>query len=65
LIHTKRVPNKEGLSTLTDDQLAKIGCCRTPDDPNSVVIKPTDSAVDKLVSAMLEEVDGEAKELVA
>jgi hypothetical protein len=55
LIITKKTPNKKAMATLTDDQLQKIGCARVPADPNTLLIKPTDSAVDKIVKALMED----------
>jgi hypothetical protein len=65
LIHLKAAPNKEALAKLTDDQLDKLGITRQPDDPHAVLIKPTDSEVDKLVASLLEDIAPETKDLVA
>lgn len=57
--------NWEALEALDNEQLAEIGVEVVPPDPNSVTIKPTDSAVDKLVAALLEDVETASKDLPA
>ena len=65
LVRVKETPDKDAIAGLPDDKLAQIFCARQPDDPNAVVIKPTDSQVDKLVAALLEDVEPATKELIA
>lgn len=54
LIQTKEKPLKKPLSQLSVTDLKKIGVT-VIDTGDAVVIKPTDSEVDKLVAALLEE----------
>jgi hypothetical protein len=66
LLRIKTEPNKEALENLDDAALKRLGVTRTPEDPNAVTIRPTDSAVDKLVASLLEKVEASAtEELVA
>lgn len=52
LVQTKHKPLKDALGQLTVAELKKVGC--TVEDSGDVVfIKPTDSAVDKLVNQLL------------
>jgi hypothetical protein len=57
LIRREEKPDKKALAKLTDEQLEKIGCRRAPTDGHSILIKPTDSEVDKLVSVLLEKIE--------
>lgn len=52
LIITTEKPAKEALSQLSADQLKKIGCTVVKSG-DQVVIKPTDSDVDKLVDTLI------------
>ena len=52
LIRTKEAPVKEALAQLTAAELKKIGVT-IEDAGDTVVIKPVDSEVDKLVDALL------------
>lgn len=52
LIITKETPAKDALSQLNAVELKKIGCS-VVDAGDAVVIKPTDSDVDKLVDTLL------------
>lgn len=54
LIVTKETPAKAALALLTVSELRKIGVSSV-DAGDEIVIKPTDSAVDKLVDALLKE----------
>jgi hypothetical protein len=54
-LHVRESISREALDAMDDDQLKRIGVHRKPVDPNVIVIKPTDSAVDKLVKALLED----------
>jgi hypothetical protein len=45
-------PNKEALTTLSDNDLKRIGC-RVTETGDEVIIKPTDSQVEKKVKALL------------
>lgn len=54
LIVTKETPAKAALTLLTASELRKIGVSSV-DAGDEIVIKPTDSAVDKLVDALLKE----------
>jgi hypothetical protein len=65
LIVVKETVNKKALENLTTEQLERIGLARGVADPNAIVIKPTDRAVDKLVKALLEDVKESTTELVA
>lgn len=61
----KETPDKEALAKWSDEDLARIGATREPDDTTAVVIKPTDDVVDKMVAAMLEDVTESTQGLVA
>jgi hypothetical protein len=52
LIITKESPAKDALAQLSASDLKKIGCT-VVDSGDAVVIKPTDSEVDKLVDTLL------------
>lgn len=52
LIRTKEEPVKKALAGLTVAELRRLGC-EVEDATDQVVIKPTDSEVDKLVAALL------------
>jgi hypothetical protein len=58
LIVKQESVSKEALANITVDELKKIGC-RVIADTDAVVIKPTDSNVDKLVTALLKNDDPE------
>ncbi|MFB3926398.1 MAG: host-nuclease inhibitor Gam family protein [Syntrophales bacterium] len=60
LIQTKKTPVKEALGNLTVAELKKLGI-EVEDTGDSVVIKPTDSQIEKLVEALLKEKDDEAE----
>lgn len=53
LIRTKESPNKEALGLLPVADLKRIGC-NVAEADDQVVIKATDSEVDKIVTALLE-----------
>lgn len=60
LINTTEKPSKDALRNLSVAELKKIGC-NSVDAGDAVVIKPTDSEVDKLVDALLKgATEGEA-----
>ena len=62
LIKTTKKPLAKGLAQLDVDALKKLGCT-VEETGDQVVIKPTDSAVDKVVNALLKDaVDEVAKE---
>ena len=61
LIVTKETPAKAGLSLLTYSELRKIGVS-VVDVGDEIVIKPTDSAVDKLVDALLKDATEEVQD---
>ncbi len=61
LIKTKETPAKEALENLGASDLKKLGLTK-PESQDQVVIKPTDSAVDKIVKAMLAEAEDDAEE---
>lgn len=52
LVRTKEEPVRKALGNLTVAELRKIGC-EVEDTDDQVLIKPTDSTVDKLVQALL------------
>lgn len=52
LVNTVEKPAKDALAQLTVAELKKVGCS-VVDAGDSVVIKPTDSEVDKLVDALM------------
>jgi len=58
LIVQKESISKDALGNITVDDLKKIGC-KVIADTDAVVIKPTDSNVDKLVTALLKNDDPE------
>ena len=58
-IRTTEKPNKEALATLPACDLRKLGCS-IADTTDEVVIKPTDSAVDKIVNALLKDATEDA-----
>ncbi len=60
-VATKETLKKDALAGLPAADLKKLGCIVT-DTGDVVVIKPTDSAVDKIVSALLKDAVEEAKE---
>ena len=63
LIRTKEEPIKKALANLTVAELKRLGC-EVEDATDQVVIKPTDSTVDKLVDALLkdaERIEGETE----
>ena len=61
LVNTTEKPVKDALAQLTVDDLKKIGCS-VVDAGDAIVIKPTDSEVDKLVDALLKgATEGEAE----
>lgn len=65
LINTVETPLKDGLSKLTGDDLKKLGVTITADS-DGIVIKHTDSDVEKLVSALLKDIVAEGdKEMEA
>jgi hypothetical protein len=62
LIKTTEAPVKDALALLTVAELKKLGC-HVVDASDAVLIKPADSAVDKLVDTLLKgatETEGEA-----
>lgn len=59
LIHTKKTPNKDALAELPVADLKRIGC-NVIEAGDQVVIKPTDSDVDKIVNALLKDATKEA-----
>jgi len=59
LIKTTEKPRKDGLKGLDVDDLKKIGVT-AEDTGDQIVIKPTDSELDKLVDALLESDEPEA-----
>lgn len=59
LIVTTEKPAKEALNNLTASELKKIGISVVEGD-DAVFIKPTDSAVDKMVDALLKDATAEA-----
>lgn len=64
LIKTSKKPVKKALAQLTVAELKKLGIT-VEETGDQIVIKPTDSEVDKLVSALLDEEVDEAKEEAA
>lgn len=60
LIHVTKSPDKEAIQDLSAVELKKIGCtiCGTED---RVVVRPVDSAVDKVVTALLKNAVDEAE----
>lgn len=60
LIKTQEVPVKDALAQLTVQQLKSIGC-QVTEAGELVIVKAVDSAVDKLVTALLKSLGDEAK----
>ncbi len=58
LIATSERPAKEALANLTAAELKKLGISVT-DGGDAVFIKPADSAVDKMVDALLKDATAE------
>jgi len=54
LLRTFEEPDKDALAKLTAAELKKLGC-EIADAGDQVVIKPTDSEVDKIVNALLKD----------
>jgi len=54
LIRTKETPDKEALETLPVADLKRIGC-EVTEAGDQIVVKPTNSDVDKIVTALLKE----------
>ena len=52
-IRTKESPDLKMLADMPDAELEKIGCARTPEG-DAVVVKTTDSEIEKAVAALLE-----------
>ena len=52
LIHVVETPDKKMLADLAADELKKLGCTLVGTD-DEVVIRPTDTEVDKIVTALL------------
>ena len=61
LIQTKKTPVKKALDGLTAAELKKLGI-QVEDTGDHVVIKPTDSQIEKLVDKLLKEKDEETEE---
>ncbi|MEY2689194.1 MAG: hypothetical protein RL375_3392 [Pseudomonadota bacterium] len=59
LVATKELPVKDALSQLTVAQLKSIGC-KVTEAGELVIVKAVDSAVDKLVNALLKSLGDEA-----
>ena len=59
LITVKETPKKTALAELTAAQLKKLGVT-VEDSRDQVVVTPTDSEIDKLVDALLDEVANDA-----
>lgn len=64
LIETKKTPIKKALNRLTVQELKRLGI-EVEDTDDAVVIKPTDSQVEKLVDKLLKEKDAEKSEEAA
>lgn len=64
LIHTKEKPDKEALEQLAVADLKRLGC-EIADAGDQIVIKPTDSEVDKIVTALLKDATADEKEEAA
>lgn len=58
-LHIEERPDKVALGKLTVAELKKLGC-EVRADSDAVVIKPTDSAVEKIVAALLKDAEPEA-----
>lgn len=56
LVRVREEPNRKALANLTVAELRRIGC-EIEDSDDQVVIKPTDTAVDKLVDALLKDAE--------
>ena len=61
LIQTKKKPVKKALANLSAAELKKLGI-QVEDTGDQVVIKPTDSQIEKLVDKLLKEKDEETEE---
>lgn len=59
LIDTVKTPSKTALSKLTVQQLRSIGC-EVDDSGDQVVVRATDTAIDKLVNALIRGMEIEA-----
>jgi len=59
LLHITRRPDKDALSKLSGIELKKLAIQIT-EDSDQVVIKPTDSEVDKIVTALLKDATADA-----
>ena len=62
MIRTEEKPIRKALAELSVSELRRIGCT-VEDTDDQVIIKPTDSAVDKLVQALLadaERIEGDS-----
>ena len=64
LIQTKKTPIKKALGNLSGTDLKKLGI-EIDDTSDAVVIKPTDSDIEKIVDRFLKEKDDEAQEEAA
>lgn len=64
LVQTKKTPIKKALDKLTAAELKRLGI-EVEDTGDTVVIKPTDSQIEKLVDRLLKEKDEEAEEEAA
>lgn len=64
LLHITEKPDKEMLEKLPAADLKKLGCTIV-DVADQVVIKPTDSEVDKVVNALLKDAVGDAAQEAA
>ena len=58
-LHVRKTPNKDALTELTAAELKKLGCSII-EAGDEVVIKPVDSDVDKVVTALLKGAEKEA-----
>jgi len=61
LVQTKKTPIKKALGNLTVADLKKLGVF-IEDTDDAVVIKPTDSEIEKIVDRLLKEKDDEVEE---
>ncbi len=61
LVQTKKKPVKKALANLSASELKKLGI-QVEDTGDQVVIKPTDSQIEKLVDKLLKEKDEETEE---
>ena len=64
LIHTEEKPNKDGLNKLSVAELKKVGVTLTK-TTDEVLVKATDSEVDKIVTALLKDALKEEKQSAA